>query len=168
MASATGVLASVRFRFAFVEIKTRVGMEASGNVRVFDSGKQVARYLGLVPLEQSSGKRRRLGTLRKRGVDSVFLLVEAAQPTVRSLPEWHSEYLHRGLRVKTLRGSGCDRLLPPVPVTQCRKKKDSRHAGQSASDKENAVGVNEAVRGAQTFDLSARKPLQDLSQPSIG
>src|ERR1700739_1733646 len=73
-----------------------------------------------------------------------------------------------GLRVKTLRGSGGDRLLPPVPVTQCRKKKDGRHAGQSASDKENAVGMNEAVPGAQTFDLSSRKPLQDLSQPGIG
>ena len=73
-----------------------------------------------------------------------------------------------GLRVKTLRGSGSDRLLPPVPVTQYSKKKDGRHAGQSASDKENAVGMNEAVRGAQTFDLSARKPLQDLSQPGIG
>src|SRR5215469_16887634 len=73
-----------------------------------------------------------------------------------------------GLRVKTLRGSGCDWLLPPVPVTQYRKKKDRRHAGQSACDKENAVGMNDAVGGAQTFDLSARKPLQDLSQPGIG
>ena len=73
-----------------------------------------------------------------------------------------------GLRVKTLRGSGCDWLFPAVPVTQYRKKKDSRHAGQSASDKENAVGMNEAVRAAQTFDLGARKPLQNLSQPGIG
>src|SRR5215472_11030718 len=28
--------------------------------------------------------------------------------------------------------------------------------------------MNEAVRGAQTFDLSAGKPLQNLSQPGIG
>ena len=83
---------------------------------------------------------------------------------------WHTWALaeEKTLRVKTLRGSGCDRLLPAVPVTQYRKKKDGRHAGQSASDKENAVGMNEAVRGAQTFDLSARKPLQYLSQPGIG
>src|SRR5215467_11981998 len=74
----------------------------------------------------------------------------------------------RGLRMKTLRGSGCDRLLPAVPVTQYRKKKDGRHAGQSASNKENSVAMNKAVRGAQPFDLSARKPLQDLSQPGIG
>jgi len=65
-------------------------------------------------------------------------------------------------------GSGWRGLLPPVPVAQCREQKDRRHAGQSASDKENAVGVNEAVRGAQAFDRSTGKSLQDLSQPGIG
>jgi hypothetical protein len=60
-------------------------------------------------------------------------------------------------------GSCLGRLLPLVPVTQGREQKDGRHAGQSASDKENAVGVNEAMRGAQPFDRSAREPLQDLS-----
>src|SRR6516162_5534701 len=71
-------------------------------------------------------------------------------------------------RRKTLLGSGWGRLLAPVPVTQCREQKDCRHAGQTASDKENAVGVNEAVRGAQAFDGNTGKPLQDLSQPGIG
>jgi transposase len=33
----------------------------------FHCGKQVARYLGLVPLEDSSGKSRRLGHVTKRG-----------------------------------------------------------------------------------------------------
>ena len=70
--------------------------------------------------------------------------------------------------VKTFLGSGWRRLLPPVPVTQCREEKDSRHAGQSANYKENAVGVNEAVRGAQAFDGSTGKSLQDLPQPGIG
>ena len=113
---------------------------------------------------------RMIGDFECKGDVSIVenLLVEAAQTTVRILPEWTASIYTVGLRVKTLRGSGCDRLLPPVPVTQCRKKKDGRHAGQSASDKENAVGMNEAVSGAQTFDLGARKPLQDLSQPGIG
>ncbi len=70
--------------------------------------------------------------------------------------------------MKTFLGSGWRRLLPPVPVTQCREQKDRRHAGQSAGDKENAVGVNETVRGAQAFDRSTGKSLQDLSQPGIG
>src|SRR5260370_42082650 len=65
-------------------------------------------------------------------------------------------------------GRGWEGLLALVPVIKWREKKDGRHAGQSASDKENAVGMNEAVRGAQAFDLSARKPLQNLSQPGIG
>ena len=55
-------------------------------------------------------------------------------------------------------GSGWCRLLSSVPVIQCRKQKDGRHAGQSGSDKENAVGVNEAVRGAQVFDLAPENP----------
>src|SRR5580765_5516248 len=63
------------------------------------------------------------------------------------------------LRVKAALGRGWGRLLPLMPVTQSREQKDGRHAGQSAGDKENAVGVNEAVRGAQPFDHSAGKSL---------
>jgi len=73
-----------------------------------------------------------------------------------------------GAAAPPLLGSGWRRLLPPVPVTQSGEQKDRRHAGQSASDKENTVGVNEAVRGAQSFDRSTGKSLQDLSQPGIG
>jgi transposase len=53
----------------------------------------------MVPLEDSSGQRRRLGHITKQG-DSLlrFLLVEAAQVTVRSLPEWRSKYCHLTLR----------------------------------------------------------------------
>src|SRR6266478_3303994 len=71
------------------------------------------------------------------------------------------------LQLKTFLGRGWGRLLPPVPVIQCREQKDRRHAGQSASDKENAIGVNEAVRGAQAFDGSTGKSLQAFSQPDI-
>jgi transposase len=66
-----------------------------GNAERFGCGKQVASYLGLVPLEKSSGNRRRLGHITKQGNSLVrFLLVEAAQVTVRSLPEWRSKYHH--------------------------------------------------------------------------
>jgi transposase len=52
-----------------------------------------------VPLEDSSGNRRRLGHITKQGSSIVrFLLVEAAQVTVRSLPEWRSKYFHLVLR----------------------------------------------------------------------
>jgi transposase len=61
--------------------------------------KQIASYLGLVPLEDSSGNRRRLGHITKQGSSMMrFLLVEAAQVTVRSVPEWRSKYLHLMMR----------------------------------------------------------------------
>jgi transposase len=70
-----------------------------GDAKRFQCGKQVASYLGLVPLEDSSGNRRRLGHITKQGSSILrFLLVEAAQATVRSLPEWRSKYLHLMMR----------------------------------------------------------------------
>jgi transposase len=70
-----------------------------GDVRRFPCGKQIASYLGLVPLEKSSGNRRRLGHITKQGSSMLrFLLVEAAQVTVRSVPEWRSHYFRLMLR----------------------------------------------------------------------
>src|SRR5437588_9967925 len=66
-----------------------------GRAERFQCGKQIASYLGLVPSEESSGDRRRLGHISKQGNALLrFLLVEAAQVTVRSLPEWRSKYFH--------------------------------------------------------------------------
>ncbi len=70
-----------------------------GQSERFQCGKQVASYLGLVPLEDSSGNRRRLGHITKQGSSILrFFLVEAAQVTVRSLPEWRSRYFHLMMR----------------------------------------------------------------------
>ena len=70
-----------------------------GRADRFQCGKQIASYLGLVPLEDSSGNRRRLGHITKQGNALLrFLLVEAAQVTARSLPEWRSQYLHLTMR----------------------------------------------------------------------
>jgi len=70
-----------------------------GRAERFECGKQVASYLGLVPLEESSGERRRLGHITKQGNSLLrFLLVEAAQVTVRSDPEWRSKYFHLAMR----------------------------------------------------------------------
>ena len=70
-----------------------------GRADRFQCGKQIASYLGLVPLEDSSGNRRRLGHITKQGNSLLrFLLVEAAQVTARSLPEWRSQYLHLTMR----------------------------------------------------------------------
>src|SRR5450631_915327 len=61
----------------------------------FHCGKQIASYVGLVPTEESSGDRRRLGHISKQGNALLrFLLVEAAQVTVRSQPQWRSKFFH--------------------------------------------------------------------------
>jgi transposase len=70
-----------------------------GRAERFQCGKQIASYLGLVPSEESSGDRRRLGHITKQGNSLLrFLLVEAAQVTVRSDPEWRSKFFHLALR----------------------------------------------------------------------
>ncbi|HKV80282.1 MAG TPA: IS110 family transposase, partial [Candidatus Sulfotelmatobacter sp.] len=59
-----------------------------GTPQRFHCGKQIASYVGLVPEEKSSGDRRRQGHISKQGnVLLRFLLVEAAQVTVRSQQE---------------------------------------------------------------------------------
>src|SRR6202041_2129260 len=70
-----------------------------GRAERFQCGKQIAAYLGLVPLEDSSGNRRRLGHITKQGSSILrFLLVEAAQVTARSIPEWRNKYVHLTMR----------------------------------------------------------------------
>jgi transposase len=70
-----------------------------GTPERFHCGKQIASYVGLVPTEESSGDRRRLGHISKQGnVLLRFLLVEAAQVTVRSQPEWRNKFFHLAMR----------------------------------------------------------------------
>src|ERR1700716_2586792 len=70
-----------------------------GTPERFHCGKQIASYVGLVPSEESSGDRRRLGHISKEGNSLLrFLLVEAAQVTVRSQPQWRSKFFHLGMR----------------------------------------------------------------------
>ena len=70
-----------------------------GTPERFHCGKQIASYVGLVPEEKSSGDRRRLGHISKQGnVLLRFLLVEAAQVTVRSQAEWRSRFFHLAMR----------------------------------------------------------------------
>jgi transposase len=67
-----------------------------GDVSRFQRGKQVASYLGLIPREESSGGRQKLGAITKQGNRLVrSLLVEAAQGAVRCDPQFRKQYLHR-------------------------------------------------------------------------
>ncbi len=70
-----------------------------GTAERFRCGKQIASYVGLVPSEESSGDRRRLGHISKQGNSLLrFLLVEAAQVTVRTDPDWRRQFLHLAMR----------------------------------------------------------------------
>jgi transposase len=70
-----------------------------GTPQRFQCGKQVASYLGLIPSEESSGGRQRLGNISKQGNSLLrFLLVEAAQAAVRSNPDWRRRFMHLAMR----------------------------------------------------------------------
>jgi len=67
-----------------------------GDASRFPRGKQVASYLGLIPREESSGGRQKLGAITKQGNRLLrSLLVEAAQIAVRYDPGFRKQYLHR-------------------------------------------------------------------------
>ena len=67
-----------------------------GDVSRFRRGKQIASYLGLIPREESSGGRQKLGAITKQGNRMLrSLLVEAAQVAVRYDPGYRKEYAHR-------------------------------------------------------------------------
>jgi transposase len=70
-----------------------------GDIRRFPRGKHVASYLGLVPREDSSGERRRLGGISKQGSSLMrFLLVQAGIIAARGDDELGRTYkrLSRG------------------------------------------------------------------------
>jgi transposase len=70
-----------------------------GTPERFPGGKQIGSYIGLIPSEDSSGDRQRLGHLSKQGnVLLRFLLVEAAQATARCNPHWRRRYMHLAMR----------------------------------------------------------------------
>src|SRR5712691_4313106 len=67
-----------------------------GDVGRFPRGKQVASYLGLIPREESSGGRQKLGAITKQGNRMLrALLVEAAQRSEEHDPGLRKQYLHR-------------------------------------------------------------------------
>lgn len=65
-----------------------------GNWQRFPRGKQVGSYLGLIPSEDSSSDKRRLGHISKQGNTLLrWLLVEAAATAQRYDPNWHRQYV---------------------------------------------------------------------------
>jgi transposase len=65
----------------------------------FHCGKQIGSYVGLIPCEDSSAGRQRLGHISKQGSSLLrFLLVEAGQAAARINPDWRRRYIHLAMR----------------------------------------------------------------------
>jgi len=70
-----------------------------GTPERFHCGKQVGTYVGMIPSEDSSGGKQRLGHISKQGNSLLrFLLVEAAQAAARVNQEWRRRYMHLAMR----------------------------------------------------------------------
>jgi transposase len=70
-----------------------------GDPNRFHRGKQIGNYVGMIPSEDSSGGKQRLGHISKQGNSLLrFLLVEAAQAAARNNADWRRRYLHLAMR----------------------------------------------------------------------
>ncbi len=70
-----------------------------GTPERFHCGKQIGTYVGMIPSEDSSGGKQRLGHISKQGNSLLrFLLAEAAQAAVRIHPDWRRRYIHLAMR----------------------------------------------------------------------
>jgi transposase len=70
-----------------------------GTPERFSRGRQIGTYVGMVPSEESSGGKQRLGHISKQGNSLLrFLLVEAAQAAARINSEWSRRYIHLAMR----------------------------------------------------------------------
>src|ERR1700704_903057 len=70
-----------------------------GTPERFPCGKQIGSYTGLIPSEESSAGRQRLGHISKQGNALLrYLLVEAAQAAARCNADWRRRYMHLMMR----------------------------------------------------------------------
>src|SRR6202161_809995 len=70
-----------------------------GTPERFHCGKQIGTYVGMIPSEDSSARKQRLGHISKQGSSLLrFLLVEAATAAARIHPECRRRYIHLAMR----------------------------------------------------------------------
>jgi transposase len=70
-----------------------------GTPERFHGGKQIGTYVGMIPCEDSSARKQRLGHIRRQGNALLrYSLVEAAQAAVRTNPNWRRRYMQLTMR----------------------------------------------------------------------
>jgi len=106
-----------------------------GTPHRFRCGKQVGSYLGLIPCEDSSAGKQRLGHLSKQGNTLLrYLLVEAAQAAVRCEPQWRRRFVYLAMRrQRNLAIAAMARKLAVSLYWLWRKAEDPPAASQSGS-----------------------------------
>jgi transposase len=120
-----------------------------GNWQRFPRGKQVGSYLGLIPSEDSSSDKRRLGHISKQGNTLLrWLLVEAASTAQRYDASWHRQYVrlsmskHHGVAKVAIAHKLAVRLystpaskdrLPGTPDWMLRSGEDYQHVRERGS-----------------------------------
>jgi transposase len=133
-----------------------------GRAERFQCGQQIAAYLGLVPLEDSSGERRRLGHITKQGSSMLrFLLVEAAQVAARSIPQWRNQYFHLAMRrgrkiakVAMARRLGGSLVLDDAPGMGLRADEKVRFARRTARKSPWCAAEHRVIDWASCSSLS--------------
>ncbi len=110
-----------------------------GKTEQFQCGKQIAAYLGLSWRTQAEIGDDWAISLSK-GVRCCALLVEAAQVTARSIPEWCSKYFHLASRTEDRQGgdgaeTGYRSLLDVAQGMELRSVKEVRFARGQARNK---------------------------------
>lgn len=111
-----------------------------GDWKRFPSSKQLSSYLGLIPAEESSADKRRLGHISKQGSTLLrWLLVQAAIKAQRSDVSWHRQYVrlslnkHHGVAKVAIAHKLAVRLYWMLRSGQSytQVKERGSHAGQS-------------------------------------
>jgi hypothetical protein len=70
-----------------------------GTPERFGCGKQIGGYVGLIPSEDSSAGKQRLGRISKQGSSLLrYMLGEAAQSAARGDADWRRRYVHLAMR----------------------------------------------------------------------
>ena len=105
-----------------------------GEVGRFPRGREVAAYVGLIPSEDSSGQRRRLGAITKKGSSFLrFLMVQAAVSAVKGDAGWARAYKrlahkkHHGVAKVAITRKLVVRLywMPPMRPTRSSELRSS-------------------------------------------